>query len=225
MGLGSIIGDVIGGAAGAIGFNQVHQRAKGQKGAIKRAYQMATLQNTIDQANTRQDTNESLNARGVLAAGAPQSSRPLSPIAASVAKSGAYRDLYTRAQAGNTGASNTLGGQVNANLGDQFYRESKDLYDNKEQALNDVKASEMNGYLQSAIGGVQTALNVATGMNTGGTMGAIQGAFGMPVNLQPSAAVMPSPSVPSTGATGTLPRSSGTLSGSSDVSNYNFNVG
>lgn len=225
-----LLGNVIGGITGLIGFNQARQNAKGQRGAIARAYQMAQMQQGIDQANTREDTNESLNRRGVLAAGAAPRGPAVSPIGKSVAATGAYRDFYNNAQQGAVGASNTLGGQVNADLGDQFYREQKSLYDNTSQLTNQVNANETNSIIGSAVNGVQTAMNVNAGQNANGLTGALQGAFGMPVNMQPSPGVA-APSAPTggggsaTGATGTPVGGGNTLSGDPTTANYNFHVG
>lgn len=236
-----LLGDIIGGVEGLVGFNQARQNAKGQRGAINRAYNAATIQQGVDNAGVRENTNESLNARGILSAGsAPRTGAGISPIAQSVAKSGAYRNFYNGAQKGSTGAANTIGGQVNADLGDQFYKQQKSLYDQRQQGLNTTKANETNAMLSSAIGGVQTAMNVNAGQAANGMTGAITGAFGMPVNLGPSGsqgmptgAVMnggqdiPTPSaVPDTGPSGTgaIPRAA-TMVGSDNVSNANFNVG
>lgn len=240
-----LIGDVVGGIEGLVGFNQARQKAKGDRGAINRAYKMATMQQGLDQANIRQNTNEGLNARGVLAAGAaPAPGTSMSPIAQSVAKTGAYRGFYNNAQQGAVGPANTLGGQVNSNLGDQFYKEQKALYDTQQAGLHGVSANETNSILGSAIGGVQTAMNVNAGQAANGMAGAITGAFGMPVNLGPSSGaglpaavgtmsgggdMVPPPSVPDsgpTGSSGAISRAAGgTMVGDSNTSNANFNVG
>jgi hypothetical protein len=250
--LGKVIGGLTGGLVGVIGANQVSQRAKGNRGAINRAYTAATLQQNLDQANTRENTNESLNARGMLAAGAPTAGAALSPIAQGVAKSGAYRNFYNGAQQGSVGASNTVGGQVNANLGDQFYKEKKSIYDEQQTDLNQNKAAATNGYIQNAVNGIETAGNIMSGNAAGAAAGVVNGmsggsagapmtgAFGMPVNLGPSGAVgTPVPSaatgdmmgtaqtsVPDTGPTGTGAISkAATMVGDSNTSNANFNVG
>src|SRR6185312_14064451 len=150
-----LLGDIIGGVEGLVGFNQARQNAKGQRGAINRAYNAATIQQGINSANIRENTNEGLNARGILSAGsAPRAGVGISPIAQSVAKTGAYRNFYNGAQKGSTGASNTIGGQVNADEGVQFYKEQKGLYDNRQDLLNQSKAAETNGYISSAVNGI-----------------------------------------------------------------------
>jgi len=247
-----LLGDIVGGVEGLVGFNQARQNAKGQRGAINRAYNAATIQQGINSANIRENTNEGLNARGILSAGsAPRAGVGISPIAQSVAKTGAYRNFYNGAQKGSTGASNTIGGQVNADLGDQLYKEQKSLYDQQQEGLNTTKANETNAVLSSLAGGVQTANNINQAQNANQMAGAITGAFGMPVNLGPSGSGasmgsggggtgpvpagalmsggqdMDNPAaVPMTGPTGTgaIPRAA-TMVGSDNVSNANFNVG
>ena len=236
-----LLGDIVGGVEGLVGFNQARQNAKGQRGAINRAYKAATIQQGINSAGVRENTNESLNARGILSAGsAPRTGASISPIAQSVANTGAYRNFYNGAQKGSTGASNTIGGQVNADEGDQFYKEQKALYDEQQQGLNSTKANETNAVIGSLAGGVQTAMNVNAGQAANGMAGAITGAFGMPVNLGPSGSQgvpagammsggqdIPTPSaVPDTGPTGTgAIQKAATMVGSDNVNNANFNVG
>jgi hypothetical protein len=247
-----LLGDLFGGLEGLVGFNQARQNAKGQRGAINRAYNAATIQQGVNSAGVRENTNEGLNARGILSAGsAPRAGAGVSPIAQSVAPTGAYRGFYNGAQKGSTGAANTIGGQVNADLGDQFYKEQKSLYDQQQEGLNTTKANETNSVLSSLAGGVSTANNINQAQNANQMATAITGAFGMPVNLGPSGSgasmgagggaggAVPAgalmsggqdedtaAAVPMTGPTGTgaIPRAA-TMVGSDQTSNANFNVG
>src|SRR5580693_6471028 len=71
----SIIPALVAGGSALAGIIQGNQNKQQNKGLISQAYRQNVIQTNLQQANTRQDSNESLNARGVLSGGA---NRPLS---------------------------------------------------------------------------------------------------------------------------------------------------
>jgi hypothetical protein len=217
------------GPVGAIGTAITGNQAKQKrKGAIGEAYRVNAARMDLDQADTRQSTNESLNARGVLTAGGVQAAAATSPIARAVASGGprfGSLDRYEGAAGRNAiGPANTLSGSANAALTDQFALERKELADNK-AAMEKENRAEYLGSIGHAIEeGIDTTVD-AFGANlqtepqaspnlgpaplgTQITPSAPTGAYGMPT--------VPDFSVP--------PASIGkkTTFGTSDTPNYAF---
>jgi hypothetical protein len=152
----------IGAIGTAITGNQAKQK---RKGAIGAAYRVNAARMDLDQADTRQSTNESLNARGILTAGGVQTAEPTSPIARAVASGGpkfGSLDRYEGPAGANAiGPANTLSGAANAALTDQFALERKDLADNK-AAMEKENQQEYLGSIGHAVEeGIDTFANFA----------------------------------------------------------------
>lgn len=217
----SWIPQAIGIASGVAGIVQGNQTKQKNKGLISQAYRQNVAQTNLQQANTREDSNEALNARGVLSAGA-QRSGP-STMAQQVANSGveipgtnvstdiipqktqdAIRQAYVssggalgpyaaQAGAGAVGASNTLSGGANQQMTDQFALQDKSNKDAETQALNQNQASYDNTILSSIAGGVGAAGNIMQGNAAGSSAAAIA------ASQQPGSIVQPSGSTMSGG--------------------------
>jgi hypothetical protein len=216
----------VGAIGSAITGNQAKQK---RKGAIGEAYRVNAAQQEIDQASTRQDKNEELNARGVLTAGAAQGVPAQSAIAKAVASGGKRFGSLDRfeqgASRGAVGPANTLSGGVNSALTDQFALERKDLADQKANAEKANRAEYLGSIAHSVEEGIDTWANFAgAGIQTPpqgppdlGTMPSVgitpgdtaaKGAYGMPT--VPDFTAPPPVSAPKTSF------------GTSDTPNYAF---
>lgn len=172
MGLFSGITHAIGGIAKIVQGNQYRQR---QKGLIGQAYREDSFQQGLRQANTRQASNESLNARGVFTAGATPG--PIGTGLQQVAASGGKKiagtgvtPFLTAAGAGSAGAVNTLSGGQNQQMTDQFALEDLNLARGKstaERANND----QYKGVIGSAIGDTAKAFGFDDGGISQGVIG------------------------------------------------------
>lgn len=154
------------GPVGAIGTAITGNQAKQKrKGAIGAAYRVNAARMDLDQADTRQNTNESLNARGILTAGGVQAPSTTSPIARAVASGGprfGSLDRYEGAAAKNAiGPANTLSGAANAALTDQFALERKDLADNKAAMEKENRAEYLGSIGHALEEGIDTWANFA----------------------------------------------------------------
>lgn len=118
-------------AFGAISANQQKQRNKGYIGA---AYRQASSRLDIGQAETRQGTAESMNARGMGGSSAIRSALSAAPT--------------------------DLAEQSSANLTREFGFERSDLDNSYARAMDENKAGALNAELGSLASGVQTAENV-----------------------------------------------------------------
>lgn len=154
----------IGALGSAIQNNQAKQK---RKGAIGEAYRVNVARMDTDQAGVRQDTNEGLNARGVLSAGGVQGAPPMSPIAAAVAsggpKFGSLAPYEAGASRGAVGPANTLSGGVNSALSDQFALERKDLQDENTQQRNENQRQYVSSIGTALEQGIDTYANFARG--------------------------------------------------------------
>lgn len=214
----------LGAVGSAIQNNQAKQK---RKGAIGEAYRVNAARMDVDQAGTRQDTNESLNARGVLSAGGVQGAPPMSPIAAAVSsggpKFGSLAPYEAGASRGAVGPANTLSGGVNSALSDQFALERKDLQDENTQQRNENQRQYVSSIGTALEQGIDTYANLAgaapstpvspaTGDLGPTSVGAqIRGAYGMPA--------IPDFSAPTQVSDGANRRLS---FGTSDTPNYAF---
>lgn len=172
MGLFSGITHAIGGVAKIITGNQTKQK---NKGLIGQAYRENVEQQGLQQANTRQSANESLNARGVFSAGANPG--PIGTALQQVAKSGGQKiagsgvdPFLTAAGQGATGAANTLSGGANQQMTDQFAYEDLGLARGKSQA----EQANMDQY-KATIGGAISDTAKAFGLDDGGLPSALAG--------------------------------------------------
>lgn len=226
MGLfGKALG-LLGAGADIIGGNQQKQR---QKGLIGQAYRQDAYQQQLRQANTRQSLNESLNARGVLSAGANPG--PVGTALQQVAKSGGPKiagsgvdPFLTAAGQGATGAVNTLSGGANQQMTDQFGLEDLSLARDKSNA---EKANQQQylSTISGAIGqGIDTAANIASGGMAGATASAINGMT--PASAPGSTGQMLGaygiPSNPTFFSGGPTQSSQGTIVGDGSNPNYGF---
>lgn len=134
--------------ARAIGANQTKQR---NKGYINDAYRRQSQQLDITQAGAREDSAESLNARGLAQGG----SVTASPIHA------AMIDGLMRA----TGAPNTIGGQVQSNAGVQMGLERTDLDTQHSRALTANKVGYTNALIDAGVSGIGAGENVHSAMS------------------------------------------------------------
>lgn len=174
-------------ARGIGGIISAGQRARRDRDLIKRAYKVAQAKQEREQSFTREDTNEDLNARGILNGGS--SSMPTSgPIAdayrGKALKTGVdgffenkaiqtenfnQRRMALSSTKGQTGASNTLSGSVNKDLSGQFYNEQEDLWQGREAAINGTKAQQAQDTSNAISNGIQTGMDV---YNAAGAIGA-----------------------------------------------------
>lgn len=215
------------GPLGAVGSTiQANQAKQKRKGAIGEAYRVNAARMDTDQAGVRQDTNEGLNARGVLSAGGVQGPAPMSPIAAAVAsggpKFGSLAPYEAPAARGAVGPANTLSGGVNSALTDQFALERKDLQDQTTQERNENQRQYISGIGTALEQGIDTYASLAG-----------KSVPQSPPDLGPAPGVSITPSAP-TGAYGmptipdfsTPPAQIGankkTSFGTSDTPNYAF---
>lgn len=107
-------------------------------------------------------------------------------------REGAGESLVQRGMMQGGQATNTVGGQAQEDLSQQFGFESRDLDFQRRSALAENKASLVNGYMGAATGAVQTAANV---YSTGQMM---KGAYGLhPLTAEPTTPIdtsgMPGP--------------------------------
>jgi hypothetical protein len=143
------------GPVGAIGTAITGNQAKQKrKGAIGAAYRVNAARMDLDQADTRQSTNESLNARGVLTAGGVQTAG--SDIAdrssCGVRRSKVRKPRSLRGCCGPQchRTCEHAFGAANAALTDQFALERKELADNK-AAMEKENRAEYLGSIGHAI--------------------------------------------------------------------------
>jgi hypothetical protein len=199
----SWIPEAVGAASGIAGIIQGNQNKQKNKGLISQAYRQNVIQTNLQQANTRQDSNESLNARGVLSGGAQRplsvASSPTQQVANSgteipgtnvstdiisqqnqdflrkayMASGGTLGPYQAQAGAGAIGAANTLGGGSNQQMTDQFALQDNANQQSEQQAQNQNQAGYDNQILGSIAGAAGAAGNIAQGNAAGNTAGAI----------------------------------------------------
>lgn len=124
------------GIYGAISGNQRRQRMKGY---INDAYRSALQRQNVHDTDVRQDTAESLNARGILSQG-PQFTQT-SPSLTQSAYGG--------------GQPSTLGGQMEADTNRELALEHHDLDASHTRALNENNADYANDLVGAATGTAQ----------------------------------------------------------------------
>jgi hypothetical protein len=172
---------LVGGVAKVIQGNQTKQR---NKGLISQAYRQNVAQANLQQANTREGLNESLNARGVLSpgAGSVNPSSITQAVAASGGKGGGggITAYLPPASAGSVGAANTLAGGENAQMSDQFALEDKANKSAETAALNANNTAYLDTIGGAVAQGVGTAANIASGMGAGNTAATIAAATQQP---------------------------------------------
>lgn len=208
--------------------------ARRNRDLIKRAYKVSQRKQERDQGFTRQDTNESLNARGILNAGSGGGIPSSGPIADAYrgtplsTKKGIMGTLENASNAtenfnqrrmavsstrGQQGQSNTLSGSVNKDLSGQFYDEQNGLWQEREAAINATKAQQTQDTVNAIGNGIQTGMDV---YNAGSAFGGARGAAaagGAPGGVSIRGAFNIDPVNPL-----------GIGVGSQTLSNYNFNV-
>jgi hypothetical protein len=232
------IADITAAVSGISGLIQGNQQYKKNKGLISQAYRQNVAQTNLQQANTRQDSNESLNARGVLSGGAarPNPSSITQAVAGSGGSGGGggITGYLPQAGVGAVGAANTLGGGQNAQMTDQFALADKANKGAETAALNANSATYANTILNAATGAAGAAGNVIQGQSAGNAAAAVaagSGANGTAGSATPPiGSIAPDTPSPTTGAYGMTQNpqffggSSGTSIGSGQP-NYSFNAG
>jgi hypothetical protein len=138
------------GIYGAVNANQIKQR---NKGYIEDAYRGAVQRQNVHETDVRQNTAESLNARGLLSGG-PQFTQT-SP------------SLTQSAYAGGT--PTTLGGQQEADTNRELALERHDLDAAHTRATNENKADYLNALVSA---GTNTAQGIMSAYGTSQTMAA-----------------------------------------------------
>lgn len=191
----------LGGLRAALGIGEANRRKKRAISRIHQAYDDESRDLTTRQGDVRSATQESLNARGLLQAGRPTAStqpRELSAIErvyeerkargitatppgwgdGRLDRFRAEQDqLHASATAGAVGPANTLGGGVQTELGQEFYREHQDLSLDRENAIDDARDNAR----AEKIGAV--ASGVSAGVQAYSIGSSIKGAFGIdPLN-------------------------------------------
>jgi len=147
---------VIGGVAKAVTGNQTKQR---NKGYIEDAYRSASQRQTVHENDVRQDSAESLNARGLLVPGQQFTQR--SPSSA----------LTETAYAGGT--PSTLGGQMQADTNRELGLERHDLDAAHTRAQNENNAAYMNDLVGAATGTAQGIMSAYGAHENVSAMGAL----------------------------------------------------
>lgn len=190
------------GVSGIIGAGN---QARRDRDLIKRAYQVSKRRMNEAQGYTRQDMNESLNARGVLNGGTNvQRSKTVSDAygegaaSAKTATDMAGKDILGKvevlnknpnyvqgsedarmagdAESGQSGDGGTISGQANSDLSREFYGEHQDLFNERLQGIEATKRGQSAGVV-NAIG---SGIDVGTQVYQAGKM--IQGALGAGVS-------------------------------------------
>ena len=133
--------------------------ARKQRNRIRQAYEIAQSQLGLQQQDIRQGTTEALNARGVLNGGS-----------GGTAPAGSDR-FVGEGMLGETGAANTLGGQAERDLSQQFTLERRDLWQQRQDAIAQNKAMTKQGAVDA---GMRAAGTIA-GAYFGGVPGAMLG--------------------------------------------------
>lgn len=189
-------------ARGISGIVSAHKQGVQDRTLIKRAYRISNRRMNEAQAYARQDTNESLNARGVLNGGSNTGMSPTvaDAVAAGVAGNKTRADLTAAKGIGNklkvlrrnqgfvqgseqgsmaadsergqTGDASTLSGQVNSDLSREFYGEHQDLASQRDQLLTGSRRAQS----AATVGAIGAGINVGTQVYSAGQM--IRGAYG-----------------------------------------------
>lgn len=169
------VAGLVGGVAKVVQGNQTKQK---NKGLISQAYRQNVAQTNLEQANTREGLNESLNARGVLTAGAGRVN-PTSitqAVAASGGKGGGggITGYLPQASVGSVGPLNSLSGGANAQMSDQFALADKANQQAEQQALKANNTAYLDTIGNAVSGAIGTAANIASGMDAGKAAAAIR---------------------------------------------------
>lgn len=172
------------------GIAKAGSRARADRDVIKRAYKIAQRKQERAQGDTRQATNEDLNARGILNPGDGGGMPTSGPIADAYrgkpksTKKGIagmledarnatenfnQRRMAVSSTQGQQGQANTLSGAVNKDLSGEFYDEQQDLWMGREQAINATKAQQEQDTVGAIGSGIQTGMDV---YNAAGAFGA-----------------------------------------------------
>lgn len=176
MKIGAIGSFALGGLAG-LKIHGTKQRSRQTGRLIRDAYESAQTKLGHQQQDIRQGTTESLNARGILTGGS-----------GSHAPAGSDR-FATEGRLGETGAANTLGGQVERDLSGEFALERRDLWNQRQAAIKQNKADTMQGYVNDIAGTAQTAAGfmapgmggpIAAAMGAGRSLGAVDASMTVP---------------------------------------------
>jgi type II secretory pathway pseudopilin PulG len=154
-------------AAGAlragIGIRSARKQSRQNGRLIRAAYERAQRDLGTRQGDIRQDTTESLNARGILNGGSGTGMT-----------SG---DRFTNeGRIGETGSANTLGGQVQRDLSEEFRRERGDLWAQRQSGIKQNRLDTMNNYIGAVSAGIQVGSSFASGMPGAGGLSAAQAA-------------------------------------------------
>lgn len=185
MALGALAA-AIGTAQAALGFSSAQRQQKRTRKAIQRGYGRADERLMLGQRDTRQSTNESLIARGLITGGqeAPVAAMLNTAVTAAgrdrrggILGIGARGNKYGEAAdrqseanrvanfgpqsgAGMIGERNTLAGSIGGNLSKEFALERNDL----NAARHDAIATNNDNFLAQAsgaiMGGVQSGLGL-----------------------------------------------------------------
>lgn len=145
------IGAFAGGGVTGLKIHATRTRGRTQGRLIRAAYERAQGNLGRQQQDIRQGTTESLNAHGILNGGS-----------GSVAPAGSDR-FQSEGRIGETGAANTLGGQVQRDLSSEFAREREDLWTQRQTAIKQNKADTMQGYVNDVTSTAQAAAGFMTG--------------------------------------------------------------
>lgn len=189
-------------ARGVSGIMNAGKNARADRDLIKRAYQISKKKLNLQQGDIRQNTTESLNARGVLSGGdnvtaSPEVTAAMAPAAAAgkgflgkakgiqQAKE-AYESQRMAGDAtrGQTGQGNTLAGGVEGDLSKEFLLEQQDLWQNRQQGIQQTKRQQS----ADTAGAIASGIDVASQVYSGGQM--LKSAYG----AAPTTAAIPSAS-------------------------------
>lgn len=195
-------------ARGVSGILSAGKQGRASRDLIKRAYQISKRRLNEDQGYTRQNMNESLNARGVLNGGAdPGRSQTVADAysagdAAPAAKAqlGSVKNvseaitglkavkaarpgsdearMAADSEVGQSGEGGTISGQSNSDLSREFYGEHQDLFNERQGAILDTKREQR----AATVGAIGAGIDVGTQVYQAGKM--IQGALG--AGVQPA---------------------------------------
>lgn len=163
----------LGGAQGIAGSWQAITSGHRAARRINQLYQRGDEQMRLGQVDTRESTNESLAARGLLNAG----SGPVQPAAAAAATGTLNPNSIATALANvrnakfgeqtsrnEVGAAGTLASGVSTDLSKEFLKERQNLYTDKQNALAENKYNTIGGVVSSIGKGIATAATAANAM-------------------------------------------------------------
>jgi hypothetical protein len=188
----------LGAGKGLAGAISAHDRGHHNKRMIKQAYRRGDAQLRLRQGDVRQQTNESLAARGLLNAGsAPDAAKAMPTFDAGQAKKGGLlsfakavgqygtesrtTEMGNQASRNGVGLAGTLAAGISGDLSTEFYKERDDLWTQQRNALDENSAATRAGYIGAVGDGISTAAAAQNAFGGGAMPSGIPGAYNIDV--------------------------------------------